>query len=386
MRVVVAASGHAQRMSLAMVRSLGRGGAHVTLGSSRRRGEALHSRYCHAHMAYPRPGKDPEAFARALAEQLQAGRYDVLLPAADDVNLAISRHRDLIEPHVRMALPEAASLLAAHDKLEAIRIAAALGIAVPRTHAPADERELREIAQKLDYPCVLKPRAGTGAIGMHILHSPAALLDRYRALPATGDLVFDTRALVQEYVPGPVEDVCTLMDRGEARAVVTTRRLRMFPASGGGGIDTVTTWDPELRAQGVRMLEALGWHGPAEVEFKRDPRDGVLKFTEVNTRFWGTLAVSIAAGVDFPWLCCRLALDGEVEPAFDYRVGLRYRWLVPHSLAWARSSPRPWRALWNLARPDRNCRSDLDLRDPLPSLARGAAALGNAWRRLGRRS
>lgn len=64
---------------------------------------------------------------------------------------------------------------------------------------------------------------------------------------------------------------------------------------------------------GTRLLEELEWHGPAMVEFKRDPRDGRFRLVEVDPRFWGSLALPVAAGVDFPYRYYRLA-RGDVDP------------------------------------------------------------------------
>jgi hypothetical protein len=133
----------------------------------------------------------------------------------------------------------------------------------------------------------------------------------------------------------------------------------MHPRSGGFGIENMTTDQPELRELAIELLKAMHWHGPAQVEFKIDSRDGVAKLMEVNGRFWGTLDLSIQAGVNFPLLACRMAVDGDIDPAFEYLVGLRYIW------------PFPWRLrkLWPLVLLDSNLKSDLWLTDPLPLLA-----------------
>ena len=62
------------------------------------------------------------------------------------------------------------------------------------------------------------------------------------------------------------------------------------------------------------------------VEFKRDARDGVSKLLEINGRFWGSLQLAVDAGIDFPYLLYRLAIDGDVEPVLTYDVGVRLRW------------------------------------------------------------
>jgi hypothetical protein len=48
---------------------------------------------------------------------------------------------------------------------------------------------------------------------------------------------------------------------------------------------------------------------------------------EINGRFWGSLEVAVASGVDFPYLLYRLVTDGDVQPALSYKPGVKCRWL-----------------------------------------------------------
>jgi len=117
------------------------------------------------------------------------------------------------------------------------------------------------------------------------------------------------------------------MNRGRLRAAFAHRRIREKPPSGGVSVLSESVGlDPQLLEYAERMLEALKWHGVAMVEFKRDARDGVSKLLEINGRFWGSLQLAVDSGVDFPYLLYRLAIDGDIDPVFTYRVGVRLRW------------------------------------------------------------
>ena len=85
-------------------------------------------------------------------------------------------------------------------------------------------------------------------------------------------------------------------------------------------------------------------------------------------RLWGTLALSLAAGVNFPAMACHLALGEPVEERFDYPSGIRQRWLLPYvtRLGWDRDGLA---AMWQLVRPRANCHSDMTRDDPGPFLA-----------------
>lgn len=77
-----------------------------------------------------------------------------------------------------------------------------------------------------------------------------------------------------------------------------------------------------------KILDHVNWHGVAMVEFKLDERTNKPVLIEVNPRFWGSVYQAIAAGVNFPYLLYEMALYGDVEPVFNYKVGVKTRFLL----------------------------------------------------------
>ena len=99
-----------------------------------------------------------------------------------------------------------------------------------------------------------------------------------------------------------------LFDRGRLVAEFSHRRLREKPPAGGASVLSESLpVDPRLREFALRMLGPIGWHGVAMMEYKQDRRTGDFVLMEVNGRFWGSLELAVAAGVDFPFLACQLA-------------------------------------------------------------------------------
>jgi predicted ATP-grasp superfamily ATP-dependent carboligase len=94
---------------------------------------------------------------------------------------------------------------------------------------------------------------------------------------------------------------------------------------------------------------------------------------EVNGRFWGSIALAIASGVDFPHLLYKMAVEGDVKPVFNYKVGVKCRWLIPgdilHLLASLKSRPDKMKTIRNFFSFFENQHYDeLSLDDPLPAL------------------
>jgi len=308
-----------------------------------------------------------------LVEQSKA---DVLLPIGLDAGVAVAAQQDRIRPHVALALPSYEVFLRAHDKGQAVQLAQDVGVPVPRSTRVEDLAHLRNLAAECEYPVVLKARKSSASSGVRFANTPDELEYWYGQLSGleggswqNKEIATAEEPLLQECIPGKVHDVCVIASRGRLRAALTQVRLKMNPPRGGSGIYNQTTDEPILRDYARRLVEALGWHGVAQIEFRWDERDDTPKLMEINPKFWGTLALSIEAGVDFPALACQLALEGDVEPVEHYQVGKRYRWALPHEVERAlqeSDKKSALKELWCALRTD--AATDIQLDDPIPLL------------------
>jgi predicted ATP-grasp superfamily ATP-dependent carboligase len=151
---------------------------------------------------------------------------------------------------------------------------------------------------------------------------------------------------------------------------LVARRTRQYPRDFGHSSSLVETVDaPLVDAGGRAIVDALGWTGLVEIEFKHDARDDSLKLLDVNGRVWTWHSLGPRAGVDFPYLAWRLSQGLPVERV---RAAPGVRWMraatdVPSALGAVRAgelSLRAWRA--SLSRPLEPALLSSD--DPLPAL------------------
>ena len=361
-----------RRNALAMIRALSKRSCEVHAAGHSRFSQSFFSNACSRSLLYPDPASEPKRFIHFLVTTLGVGGYDVLLPAHDFTTIAISRYQQQLQGKVSLVVPPHPSCELARDKSKISSLAEELGLAIPKTFCPKSLDEAVQVAERVPFPCVLKPRKGVGAKGVRYLSSRQALIScyseskEYLAAPGAEGTVYDvTYPIIQEFIPGETHDLCFLFRKGEPRALLTQRRLKTYPAQGGRSILVETTDEPELIRIGQVLLEELAWHGPGQLEFRMDRRDGKPKLIEMNTRFWGSVDLSIQAGIDFPFLACRLALEGDIEPQYSYRVGSRYRMWLPYELAWA-CQVGTLSALRESLIPDRKSHCAVRLNDPLP--------------------
>ena len=389
------------RSALAVTRSLGRRGIRVTVADEGAQSLAGASRYCQASLRVPSAARSGEAFVSALRQEVSRGKHSVVIPA-DDVSLSlVAQARSEFEGLTALPFPDLETIQTAHDKGALIALAAEAGIPVPRTVVVRGPADLEGAIKHVGLPAVVKARVsrfsreGQWRIGgaVHYVRTAAEVADAFRAVHAVVPC-----PLLQEHIPGDGRGIFVLMNRGRVRAAFAHRRLREKPPSGGVSVLSESVGlDPQLLEPAERILEALKWHGVAMVEFKRDARDGVSKLLEINGRFWGSLQLAVDSGVDFPYLLYRLAVDGDIDPVFTYRIGVRLRWWLG-DLDWLLirlrergSLAQRLRAIPEFLRPaGRSSRAEIFRRDdPAPAIRElsqySQALLRDAVARLGRR-
>lgn len=370
-----------QRNVLAAVRALGRAGHEITMAVPVRKKDAdtrFFSRYVSHTTTVRSPFISAEAFVEDLLGVLKRGQYDVLLPFTHDIVVPVSYYKAELSPYAAIPFPDYAVLRRAHDKLETVRVAHSVGVKTPVTFWPRSREELEELRPHIPFPCLVKARQGCG-IGTTIRYATDfdELLAGYDAIdsqPSSPPVNEYDHPIIQEYVPGDIHDGLFLYANGQCRAAVSQDRVVTYPIHGGTGAVNRTTDDPELLDIGRRLLDAIGWHGPTQVEVMRDARDGQYKLLEINPKFWGTLACSMAAGVNFPEMAVQLAAQGDVPAQFDYRKGVTYHWRFPDVLYTVVQDPT-WKRFSSMFEKAPDLHYDWDWSDVAPDAFRMYRAL-----------
>ncbi|MGH7547197.1 MAG: glycosyltransferase [Gemmatimonadales bacterium] len=133
--------------------------------------------------------------------------------------------------------------------------------------------------------------------------------------------------LLQGFVGGRGKGVFALCDHGVPLVWFAHERLRdVRPSGSGSSLRRSIALDPRLQAPAARLLAAWGWHGPVMVEFRDDGASEPC-LIEVNGRFWGSLELAVASGVDFPSLWVSLLGGERIQPPPGYQTGVTLRWL-----------------------------------------------------------
>lgn len=326
--------------TLAVVRSLGKKGFYVAVGERTIFATALFSRYCNRRVIYPSPVSSPEGFIRWLIKEVKINRYDIVLPTELETQLLILKNREEIERYTRIPFAGYELISNVQDKAWLMMYALSRGYPCPRTFFFDNPNMVRAVKDRIEYPIVIKPRISSGSRGIIYVNDPSKLVDFYMKVHKRYPY-----PLIQEFIPnGGAYGVGALFNyNSEPRASFVYRRLREYPVTGGPSTLRESVENEEIKEIALSILKSLGWVGVAMVEFRVDSRDGRPKLMEINPRFWGSLQLAILAGIDFPYLLYKLAVDGDVEPVNDYKIGVRCRWLIPGDIMHLLTNPDRFR-------------------------------------------
>jgi len=320
---VLVTDGHF-RKTLAAVRSLGQKGVQVTVGERTCLNTSFFSKYCSKRLIYPSPRKTPNQFIEFLLKEIKKNQYDCLFPMEEETLLLLVKYHSEISKHTYLLSPDLKKIEFVRDKGNLMQFAEKTGIPAPRTFYNPPPRSLP--FDSIPVPAVIKPRISSGSFGIVYVKKREDLIPSYRSVHEQFPF-----PIVQEWIPdgGGIYGFSALFDEtSNVKAAFVHEKLRMYPIQGGPSTLGEGVEHPQIMEMGLSLLKSLNWVGVGMAEFKVDPRDGIPKLMEVNPRFWGSLQLAIASGVDFPYLILRLAKRESFEPILHYAVGKRFRWLL----------------------------------------------------------
>ncbi len=210
------------------------------------------------------------------------------------------------------------------DKYRTAQYIASIGLNTPLTFVNLDKAKEAIAEGKLVFPLVLKPRWGSGSIGIEFVSDLNELNEGF-------DLLFrkvkrtilsiaskgNEYILIQQKIDGQEFGIDVMNDlKGNNRGVSVKRKLSMRA----GETDKAQTVDnPAIRTIGHILGESLRHVGNLDVDLC--VKDGKYYVLDLNPRFGGGFPFSYEAGVNFPkaiieWLKGNEVDDSILQPTY----------------------------------------------------------------------
>ena len=302
--------------------------------------------------------------------------YDTIIPCSDTALSTLARITHELGSLAHISCPPPHVLRRVLNKQDTLDAAVRCGVPIPTQWKIGSADELSRYASSLKFPLVAKPldKHFSSAFKVRYLDD----LDAVRAAYVENER-FGERYLLQEYCPGQGVGVEVLIHDGCPVAMFQHRRVTEFPASGGVSVTAVAEpLDAQLARYALTLLQQLQWTGIAMVEFRHDRHSNATSLMEINGRYWGSLALSRHAGLEFPWYEWQLHHGKKPAPPSSYRTDVRFHWLVgdlrratdPATDEQGRGARAVWRILFSsfFLTPRQTVDALWSWQDPLPSL------------------
>ena len=207
----------------------------------------------------------------------------------------------------------------AFDKYKTAQWVESLGLVAPKTYVRLADVKEALAKGEIEFPLFMKPRWGSGSIGLESIADMEELDIYYNLLMkkikktilATAS-VGDEYIMIQEKLTGSEFGLDIMNDlNGKNVAVSVKQKLAMRA----GETDKAVTVDlPEVREMGKKIGEALGHIGNLDVDIMQRA-DGAYCVLELNPRFGGGYPFSYEAGVNMPKAIIQWVKGEEVDPA-----------------------------------------------------------------------
>ncbi|HEY8178901.1 MAG TPA: biotin carboxylase N-terminal domain-containing protein [Candidatus Limnocylindria bacterium] len=230
--------------------------------------------------------------AEAIVDVAQRNGVDAIHPGYGFLSENAAFAQAVEEAGMVWIGPPAHAIDAMGDKAAARRTAAAHGVPVPPGYdgVAQDDATLLDAAARIGLPVLVKPAAGGGGKGMHVVRDASDLPDalasaRREAAGAFGD----DRLIIERLLDGPRHvEVQFLFDGhgngvhlGERDCSAQRRHQKIVEESPGPAVDA--TLRDRMGDAAVTVAAAVGYEGAGTVEFLLDDAGGI-HFLEMNTR------------------------------------------------------------------------------------------------------
>lgn len=269
----------------------------------------------------------------AVVEVAKSFCPDGIMTLATDMPM-----RSIAKAASELGLPgiDMETAIKATDKGEMIKAFAECGVAHPWYFIVKDECELEAIADKLTYPCIVKPTDNAGSRGVKLIGSASELAASYEyavASSRSGAVIFEeymqgSEVSVEIIVKGGVVHVLAVTDKITTGAPHFVEMGHTQPSS--LPADKVE----EIKDLACRAVKAVGIKdGPAHVEIMLT--EGGAKMVELGARMGGdcitTHLVPLSTGVDMIEATIRIACGEEADVDIRHSRGAAIRYIKAKS-------------------------------------------------------
>jgi carbamoyl-phosphate synthase large subunit len=256
--------------------------------------DRLSAGFKYVNRAYCVPKATNKDFVRVLLQKCLHEKVELLIPTVDEELLELAHQRNLFtRANIKIALSSTETINTAGDKWLVFKRLTRAGVPTPRTWLPST----------YDYsvfPVLVKPRRGRGGREIYVCK------DKQEAAFAVKKVA---KPIVQEFLAAKEYTVDTFSDVNGVPQIAVPRRalMRKYGLMWRGTTEHNTLLEDTCK----EAAENLKIVGPGCFQGFYHQRK--FKIFEAHCRIGGTTSLSVAAGVNIPFMTLQLFLYGHTE-------------------------------------------------------------------------
>jgi len=277
---------------------------------------ARFSRYCHKYI-FKKFSADASERFDAVVQVVSQSHIDVILPIEMEwIAPQDARRHALSDLAAIASVLDSKSFEVANNKWQIFKLMQEHGIPTPPTVLCTLDGDFEQQIHHLEFPVLIKPVTAWGGEGIRRFDNISQLRE---FLEQCDSEKIKNRYIVQSFLTGYVVGLNILCREGQLLAYTMQRGFIPNPQRYAAAAAIRFIEREDVVEIGKKLVSVLGYSGVANVDMFYDTRENQVKVLELNTRFWGSLRGSYAAGVHFPYLACLAALDIPF-PVPDYEL------------------------------------------------------------------
>lgn len=318
--------GHVQ--GLANLRSLGELGIPVYV-VDRNNCIARYSKYCKKFFRCPDYIDDSFVdFLTGLAERENIKDW-ILVPSNDHAVITIARHKDRLEAFYKIITLDIKIIENIYDKRKLLTLAEKAGIPIPRTYYTGNSGNNFD-RTGITFPVILKGRFGLSfykKLGRKafLAQNELQMKDCLSMISRNKEL---DNTIIQEMIPydgtNKTISFTAFCEKGQIHTSWMGVKLREHPVQFGTATFAESVNVEECYTSSVPLLKTLNYTGVCEIEYLKDPRDGIYKLIEINARTWLWVGLAKKCGIDYAKYIYYHLNDIPVNFPERYTLGIKW--------------------------------------------------------------
>jgi len=247
----------------------------------------------------------------------------IIIPTSDWFVTFLTEHTQQLQKNCTFIIPDKELSEVLIDKAKETAVVSDV-IPVPNTVQHVTDA--KQLIDELSLPIIIKPRSHKHMVlgCKNIVIETEEQLEQF--FEKFGDVL--SSVIAQTIIQGEDSQQwvcnCFFDENSNITQAFTFNRLRLSPSHYGVTSYAVSKHNQKVIDLSAKLGKALNYTGPAMVEFKQDPQDGIYKYIEINPRLGMCNYFDTSCGINNAYATYQLACNQKLPAPKPMREGVMF--------------------------------------------------------------